>query len=135
MEDVRIAGVAFTGSTATAKTHRPHPDRRRRPRPIIPLIAETGGINAMIVDSTALPEQVVQDVVTSAFRSAGQRCSALRLLVLQEDVAERTLEMLPGAMDTLIVGDPADPRTDVGPVIDQPSYDKLMGRREAMKDR
>ena len=134
MEDVRIAGVAFTGSTATAKTiartliaddH----------RDIIPLIAETGGINAMIVDSTALPEQVVQDVVTSAFRSAGQRCSALRLLVLQEDVAERTLEMLKGAMDTLIVGDPADPRTDVGPVIDQPSYDKLMGRREAMKDR
>jgi RHH-type proline utilization regulon transcriptional repressor/proline dehydrogenase/delta 1-pyrroline-5-carboxylate dehydrogenase len=134
MEDVRIAGVAFTGSTATAKTiartliaddH----------RDIIPLIAETGGVNAMIVDSTALPEQVVLDVITSAFRSAGQRCSALRLLVLQEDVAERTLEMLSGAMDTLIVGDPADPRTDVGPVIDQPSYDKLMGRHEAMKDR
>jgi RHH-type proline utilization regulon transcriptional repressor/proline dehydrogenase/delta 1-pyrroline-5-carboxylate dehydrogenase len=134
MEDVRIAGVAFTGSTATAKTiartliaddH----------RDIIPLIAETGGINAMIVDSTALPEQVVQDVVTSAFRSAGQRCSALRLLVLQEDIAERTLEMLAGAMDSLIVGDPADPRTDVGPVIDRPSYDKLMGRREAMKER
>jgi RHH-type proline utilization regulon transcriptional repressor/proline dehydrogenase/delta 1-pyrroline-5-carboxylate dehydrogenase len=134
MEDVRIAGVAFTGSTATAK-------RIARTliadddRPIIPLIAETGGINAMIVDSTALPEQVVQDVVTSAFRSAGQRCSALRLLVLQEDVAERTLEMLSGAMDTLIAGDPADPRTDVGPVIDKPSYDKLMARREAMKDR
>src|SRR5205085_910031 len=93
MEDVRIAGVAFTGSTATAK-------RIARTliadddRPIIPLIAETGGINAMIVDSTALPEQVVQDVITSALRSAGQRCSALRLLVLQEDVAERTLEML-----------------------------------------
>jgi RHH-type proline utilization regulon transcriptional repressor/proline dehydrogenase/delta 1-pyrroline-5-carboxylate dehydrogenase len=134
MEDVRIAGVAFTGSTATAK-------RIARTliadddRPIIPLIAETGGINAMIVDSTALPEQVVQDVVTSAFRSAGQRCSALRLLVLQEDVAERTLEMLAGAMDSLIVGNPADPRTDVGPVIDKPSYEKLMGRREAMKDR
>jgi RHH-type transcriptional regulator, proline utilization regulon repressor / proline dehydrogenase / delta 1-pyrroline-5-carboxylate dehydrogenase len=134
MEDVRIAGVAFTGSTATAKTiartliaddH----------RDIIPLIAETGGINAMIVDSTALPEQVVQDVVTSAFRSAGQRCSALRLLVLQEDIAERTLEMLAGAMDSLVVGNPAEPRTDVGPVIDKPSYDKLMGRREAMKDR
>ncbi|MEA3061480.1 MAG: RHH-type transcriptional regulator, proline utilization regulon repressor / proline dehydrogenase, partial [Sphingomonadales bacterium] len=134
MEDVRIAGVAFTGSTATAKTiartliaddH----------RDIIPLIAETGGVNAMIVDSTALPEQVVLDVITSAFRSAGQRCSALRLLVLQEDVAERTLEMLSGAMETLIVGDPADPRTDVGPVIDKPSYDKLMGRREAMKGR
>ncbi|HET9640283.1 MAG TPA: L-glutamate gamma-semialdehyde dehydrogenase [Allosphingosinicella sp.] len=134
MEDVRIAGVAFTGSTATAKTiartliaddH----------RDIIPLIAETGGINAMIVDSTALAEQVVQDVVTSAFRSAGQRCSALRLLVLQEDIAERTLEMLSGAMDTLVVGNPADPRTDVGPVIDKASYDRLMGRREAMKDR
>jgi RHH-type proline utilization regulon transcriptional repressor/proline dehydrogenase/delta 1-pyrroline-5-carboxylate dehydrogenase len=134
MEDLRIAGVAFTGSTATARTiartliaddH----------RPIIPLIAETGGINAMIVDSTALPEQVVQDVITSAFRSAGQRCSALRLLVLQEDVAERTLEMLAGAMDSLIVGDPAEPGTDVGPVIDRPSYDKLMSRRQAMKDR
>jgi RHH-type proline utilization regulon transcriptional repressor/proline dehydrogenase/delta 1-pyrroline-5-carboxylate dehydrogenase len=134
MEDVRIAGVAFTGSTATAKriarTLLLDEDRR-----IIPLIAETGGINAMIVDSTALPEQVVQDVVTSAFRSAGQRCSALRLLVLQEDIAERTLEMLKGAMDSLIVGDPAEPRTDVGPVIDQPSYDKLMGHREAMRDR
>ena len=134
MEDVRIAGVAFTGSTATAKTIArtlvADDDRE-----IIPLIAETGGINAMIVDSTALPEQVVQDVVTSAFRSAGQRCSALRLLVLQEEVAERTLEMLVGAMDALIVGDPALPRTDVGPVIDRPSYDKLMGRREAMKDR
>jgi len=134
MEDTRIAGVAFTGSTATAK-------RIARTllfddaRDIIPLIAETGGINAMIVDSTALPEQVVVDVVTSAFRSAGQRCSALRLLVLQEEIAERTLEMLSGAMDTLVVGDPADPRTDVGPVIDRPSYDKLMGRRAAMNDR
>ena len=134
MEDARIGGVAFTGSTATAK-------RIARTlvaddnRPIIPLIAETGGINAMIVDSTALPEQVVQDVVTSSFRSAGQRCSALRLLLLQEDVAERTLEMLKGAMDTLIVGDPADPRTDVGPVIDQAAYDRLMGHREKMKDR
>jgi RHH-type transcriptional regulator, proline utilization regulon repressor / proline dehydrogenase / delta 1-pyrroline-5-carboxylate dehydrogenase len=134
MEDVRVAGVAFTGSTATAKTIA-RTLIADDDRSIIPLIAETGGINAMIVDSTALPEQVVQDVVTSAFRSAGQRCSALRLLVLQEDVAERTLEMLAGAMDSLVVGDPADPRTDVGPVIDQPSYDKLMGRREAMKAR
>ncbi|MEA3013273.1 MAG: RHH-type transcriptional regulator, proline utilization regulon repressor / proline dehydrogenase [Sphingomonadales bacterium] len=134
MEDVRIAGVAFTGSTATAKTIA-RTLIADDARPIIPLIAETGGINAMIVDSTALPEQVVQDVITSAFRSAGQRCSALRLLVLQEDIAERTLEMLAGAMDSLIVGDPAYPRTDVGPVIDRPSYDKLMGRREAMRDR
>ena len=100
MEDTRISGVAFTGSTATAK-HIARTLIADDHRPIIPLIAETGGINAMIVDSTALPEQVVQDVVTSAFRSAGQRCSALRLLVLQEDVAERTLEMLVGAMDTL----------------------------------
>ncbi|MEA3065297.1 MAG: RHH-type transcriptional regulator, proline utilization regulon repressor / proline dehydrogenase [Sphingomonadales bacterium] len=134
MEDVRIAGVAFTGSTATAKTIA-RTLIADDDRDIIPLIAETGGVNAMIVDSTALPEQVVQDVVTSAFRSAGQRCSALRLLVLQEEIAERTLEMLSGAMDTLVVGDPADPRTDVGPVIDRPSYDKLMERREAMKDR
>ena len=134
VEDVRIAGVAFTGSTATAK-------RIARTlladdeRPIVPLIAETGGINAMIVDSTALPEQVVQDVVTSAFRSAGQRCSALRVLLLQEEIADRTLEMLSGAMDTLIVGDPADPRTDVGPVIDRQAYDRLMGHRAASQDR
>jgi RHH-type proline utilization regulon transcriptional repressor/proline dehydrogenase/delta 1-pyrroline-5-carboxylate dehydrogenase len=129
VEDPRIAGIAFTGSTATAK-------RIARSlleddeRPLIPFIAETGGINAMIVDSTALPEQVVVDVVTSAFRSAGQRCSALRVLLLQEEIAERTLEMLAGAMDTLVVGDPADPRTDVGPVIDQGAYERLMAHRE-----
>jgi RHH-type proline utilization regulon transcriptional repressor/proline dehydrogenase/delta 1-pyrroline-5-carboxylate dehydrogenase len=129
VEDGRIAGIAFTGSTATAK-------RIAREllnddeRPIIPFIAETGGINAMIVDSTALPEQVVVDVVTSAFRSAGQRCSALRVLLLQEEIAERTLEMLAGAMDALIVGDPALPGTDVGPVIDQGAYDRLMAHRE-----
>jgi RHH-type proline utilization regulon transcriptional repressor/proline dehydrogenase/delta 1-pyrroline-5-carboxylate dehydrogenase len=133
-EDVRIAGVAFTGSTGTAK-------RIARTllmddeRPIIPLIAETGGLNAMIVDSTALPEQVVADIITSAFRSAGQRCSALRLLVLQEDIAERTLEMLSGAMDTLVLGSPADPATDVGPVIDQAAFDKLMTYREDAKAR
>jgi RHH-type proline utilization regulon transcriptional repressor/proline dehydrogenase/delta 1-pyrroline-5-carboxylate dehydrogenase len=134
VEDVRVAGVAFTGSTGTAKriarTLLADDDR-----PIVPLIAETGGLNAMIVDSTALPEQVVADIVTSAFRSAGQRCSALRLLVLQEDIAERTLEMLAGAMDTLQVGDPADPATDVGPVIDRASYDKLMGYREEARAR
>ena len=126
--DPRIVGVAFTGSTATAK-------RIARSlleddsRPLVPLIAETGGINAMIVDSTALTEQVVADVVTSAFRSAGQRCSALRLLLLQEDIADRTLEMLAGAMDTLIVGDPADPATDVGPVIDALAFKRLMDYR------
>ena len=129
VEDSRIAGIAFTGSTATAKRiARALLDDDERP--IIPFIAETGGINAMIVDSTALPEQVVMDVVTSAFRSAGQRCSALRVLLLQEEIAERTLEMLRGAMDTLVVGDPADPRTDVGPVIDQGAYDRLMAHRE-----
>jgi RHH-type proline utilization regulon transcriptional repressor/proline dehydrogenase/delta 1-pyrroline-5-carboxylate dehydrogenase len=134
VEDSRIAGIAFTGSTATAK-------RIAREllsddeRPIIPFIAETGGINAMIVDSTALPEQVVVDVVTSSFRSAGQRCSALRLLLLQEEVADRTLEMLTGAMDTLIVGDPADPATDVGPVIDRGAYDRLMAHREETRGR
>ncbi|HEX9932236.1 MAG TPA: bifunctional proline dehydrogenase/L-glutamate gamma-semialdehyde dehydrogenase PutA [Allosphingosinicella sp.] len=134
VEDVRIAGIAFTGSTATAK-------RIARTlvqdddRPLVPLIAETGGINAMIVDSTALPEQVVIDVVTSAFRSAGQRCSALRVLLLQEEIADRTLEMLAGAMDTLVVGDPADPTTDVGPVIDEGAYEKLMSHREASRSR
>ena len=126
--DPRIMGVAFTGSTATArKIARALLEDDNRP--IVPLIAETGGINAMIVDSTALPEQVVADVVTSAFRSAGQRCSALRLLLLQEEIAAGVIEMLKGAMDLLIIGDPADPRTDVGPVIDQAAYDRLMAYR------
>ncbi len=132
--DPRVMGVAFTGSTATAK-------RIARTlvadddRPIVPLIAETGGINAMIVDSTALPEQVVADVVASSFRSAGQRCSALRLLLVQEDVAETVIEMLRGAMDTLRIGDPGDPATDVGPVIDQAAFDRLMGYRDSVRDR
>ena len=127
-----IAGVAFTGSTATAKKIA-RALLEDDNRPLVPLIAETGGINAMVVDSTALAEQVVQDVVTSAFRSAGQRCSALRLLLLQEDIADRTLEMLRGAMDTLIVGDPADPATDIGPVIDDAAYAKLMAYRDTQK--
>ena len=126
--DPRIAGVAFTGSTATARKIA-RSLLEDDTRPIVPLIAETGGINAMIVDSTALPEQVVADVVTSAFRSAGQRCSALRLLLLQEEIAETTIAMLKGAMDTLRLGDPGDPATDVGPVIDQAAYDKLMAYR------
>jgi RHH-type transcriptional regulator, proline utilization regulon repressor / proline dehydrogenase / delta 1-pyrroline-5-carboxylate dehydrogenase len=114
--DPRLAGVAFTGSTAAAGAIA----RRlaERSGPIIPFIAETGGINAMIVDSTALPEQVTRDVLISAFQSAGQRCSALRLLCLQEDVAERHLEMIGGAMQTLTIGDPAMLATDVGPIID-----------------
>ncbi|WP_414714283.1 L-glutamate gamma-semialdehyde dehydrogenase [Sphingomonas sp.] len=130
--DPRILGVAFTGSTATAKKIA-RSLLEDDDRPIVPLIAETGGINAMIVDSTALPEQVVADVVTSSFRSAGQRCSALRLLLLQEDIADGVIAMLKGAMDLLVLGDPADPRTDVGPVIDQGAYDRLMGYRAAPK--
>ncbi|MGN6268941.1 MAG: L-glutamate gamma-semialdehyde dehydrogenase [Sphingomonas sp.] len=132
--DLRVQGVAFTGSTGTARRIA-QSLLAAEERAIVPLIAETGGINAMIVDSTALPEQVVTDVVTSSFRSAGQRCSALRLLLLQEDIAEGTIEMLKGAMDLLVVGDPGDPATDVGPVIDQAAYDKLMSYRDAAHDR
>jgi RHH-type proline utilization regulon transcriptional repressor/proline dehydrogenase/delta 1-pyrroline-5-carboxylate dehydrogenase len=110
-----LAGVAMTGSTATALTI--NRSLAARSGAIVPLIAETGGLNAMIVDSTALPEQVVDDVVSSAFMSAGQRCSALRLLFLQDDIADQVLEMIAGAMDELVIGDPADLKTDVGPVI------------------
>jgi RHH-type proline utilization regulon transcriptional repressor/proline dehydrogenase/delta 1-pyrroline-5-carboxylate dehydrogenase len=92
---------------------------------IVPLIAETGGLNAMIVDSTALPEQVVDDVVSSAFMSAGQRCSALRLLFLQDDIADQVIDMIAGAMDELIIGDPADLKTDLGPVITAAAADGL----------
>ena len=133
VRDPRIDGVAFTGSTTTARRiARAIIDDEQRP--LVPLIAETGGINAMIVDSTALTEQVVQDVIISAFRSAGQRCSALRLLLVQEDVFDRTLEMLKGAMDTLIVGDPGDPATDVGPVIDSASWERLETYRLSVRD-
>src|SRR3546814_14362910 len=85
----------------------------------MPLIAETGGINAMIVDSTALPEQVVRDIIISVFQSAGKRCSALRLLLLQEEIEERTLELLSAAMETLFVRDPGEAKTEGGPVLDQ----------------
>jgi RHH-type proline utilization regulon transcriptional repressor/proline dehydrogenase/delta 1-pyrroline-5-carboxylate dehydrogenase len=118
-----LAGVAFTGSTATAASI--NRVLAGRDGPIVPLIAETGGVNAMIVDATALPEQVVDDVVTSAFASAGQRCSALRVLYLQEEVADRVIEMLIGAMQCLKIGDPADPSTDVGPVITRAAAEKL----------
>jgi RHH-type transcriptional regulator, proline utilization regulon repressor / proline dehydrogenase / delta 1-pyrroline-5-carboxylate dehydrogenase len=114
--DPRVAGVAFTGGTDTARQI--NAALAARPGPLATLIAETGGINAMIVDSSALPEQAVQDVLTSAFRSAGQRCSALRLLCVQEDVAERTIGMLTGAMEELRLGDPGLLSTDIGPVID-----------------
>jgi RHH-type transcriptional regulator, proline utilization regulon repressor / proline dehydrogenase / delta 1-pyrroline-5-carboxylate dehydrogenase len=114
--DARVAGVAFTGSTETALKIRAAMAANLAPS--APLIAETGGLNAMLVDSTALPEQAVRDILASSFQSAGQRCSALRCLYLQEDVAETVKEMLYGAMDELALGDPLDLFTDVGPVID-----------------
>ena len=132
--DVRISGVVFTGSVPTAKAIA-RSLLADNDRPLVPLIAETGGLNAMIVDSTALSEQVVRDVILSGFQSAGQRCSALRLLLLQEEIADHTLEMLRGAMDTLVVGDPCDPATDIGPVIDQAAYDSLMAYRASVTDR
>ncbi len=112
----RIDGVCFTGSTETAQAI--NRAMASAAGPEAPLIAETGGINGMIVDSTALPEQAVQDVLDSAFRSAGQRCSALRVLYVQEDVADGFLEMLFGAMDELRLGDPWSMSTDIGPIID-----------------
>jgi RHH-type proline utilization regulon transcriptional repressor/proline dehydrogenase/delta 1-pyrroline-5-carboxylate dehydrogenase len=111
-----IAGVAFTGSTDTARAI--NRSLANRNGPIVPLIAETGGQNAMIVDSSALPEQVTRDVVASSFQSAGQRCSALRVLFVQDDVADSMLDMIAGAMKALTVGDPSKLTTDVGPVID-----------------
>jgi RHH-type proline utilization regulon transcriptional repressor/proline dehydrogenase/delta 1-pyrroline-5-carboxylate dehydrogenase len=118
-----IAGVVFTGSTDVARAI--NRALAARDGPIVPLIAETGGINAMIVDATALPEQVADDVVTSAFRSAGQRCSALRLLFVQEDVADRMIEMIAGAARELAIGDPRDVATHVGPVIDAEAKERL----------
>ncbi len=114
--DPRVDGVVFTGSTTTAQAI--HRAMAENLAPSAPLIAETGGLNAMIVDSTALPEQAVRDIVTSAFQSAGQRCSALRCLYVQEDIADRVLSLLYGAMDRLRLGDPWKMETDVGPVID-----------------
>jgi RHH-type transcriptional regulator, proline utilization regulon repressor / proline dehydrogenase / delta 1-pyrroline-5-carboxylate dehydrogenase len=131
--DPRISGVVFTGSVPTAKAIARNL-LADDDRPLVPLIAETGGLNAMFVDSTALSEQVVRDVIISGFQSAGQRCSALRLLLLQEEIAESTLEMLAGAMDELVVGDPSDPANDIGPVIDQAAYDRLMTYRASMAD-
>ncbi len=118
-----IAGVVFTGSTEVARSI--NRVLAGKDGPIVPLIAETGGINAMIADATALPEQVADDVVTSAFRSAGQRCSALRLLFIQEDVADRMIEMIVGAARELKIGDPSDPATHVGWVIDDDAKKRL----------
>ncbi|ANY19201.1 Bifunctional protein PutA [Tsuneonella dongtanensis] len=121
--DPRIAGVAFTGSTATAQAI--NRSLAAREGPIATLVAETGGQNAMIVDSSALPEQVTRDVVASAFQSAGQRCSALRVLYLQDDVADDMLRMIKGAFEALGIGDPARLATDVGPVIDEDARQAL----------
>jgi RHH-type proline utilization regulon transcriptional repressor/proline dehydrogenase/delta 1-pyrroline-5-carboxylate dehydrogenase len=129
--DPRIAGVAFTGSTATAQAINRSLAAREGPLGI--LIAETGGQNAMIVDSSALPEQVTRDVVNSAFQSAGQRCSALRVLYLQDDVAEGMLAMIKGAFEALNVGDPEKLETDVGPVIDAEAKQALDDHVAAMK--
>ncbi len=118
-----IAGVAFTGSTEVARSI--NRTLAAKDGPIVPLIAETGGINAMIVDATALPEQVADDVVTSAFRSAGQRCSALRLLYVQDDVADRMIEMIAGAARELKIGDVSDVSVQVGPVIDAEAKQRL----------
>ncbi|MEZ8039012.1 bifunctional proline dehydrogenase/L-glutamate gamma-semialdehyde dehydrogenase PutA [Vibrio sp. 1F263] len=125
-----IAGVAFTGSTPTAQ--RINVSLATRNAKPVPFIAETGGQNAMIVDSTALPEQVVRDVIRSAFASAGQRCSALRVLYIQEDIADRVVGLIHGAMDELSVGIPHLHKTDVGPVIDQNAKQKLMAHLENM---
>lgn len=122
-EDPRIQGLCFTGSTRTAQAINAAMAENGAPDAF--LVAETGGLNAMIVDSTALPEQVVRDVIASAFQSAGQRCSALRVLFLQEDIAEQLTEMLFGAMDELRLGDPWSLATDVGPVIDDAARERL----------
>jgi RHH-type proline utilization regulon transcriptional repressor/proline dehydrogenase/delta 1-pyrroline-5-carboxylate dehydrogenase len=118
-----LAGVAFTGSTATATTI--NRALANRDGAILPLIAETGGVNAMVVDATALPEQVVDDAVVSAFTSAGQRCSALRVLYVQEEIADRVINMLVGAMKCLVIGDPSELATDLGPVISEEAQQRL----------
>jgi RHH-type proline utilization regulon transcriptional repressor/proline dehydrogenase/delta 1-pyrroline-5-carboxylate dehydrogenase len=131
--DRRIAGVVFTGSTEVARLI--NRALAAKDGPIVPLIAETGGVNAMIVDATALPEQVTDDVIASAFRSAGQRCSAMRLLCVQDDVADRVFDMVVGAARELNLGDPRDLATHVGPVIDADAKGKLDRWVAAMEGR
>jgi RHH-type proline utilization regulon transcriptional repressor/proline dehydrogenase/delta 1-pyrroline-5-carboxylate dehydrogenase len=123
VDDPRVAGVAFTGSTEVGQAI--NRALAAKEGAIVPLIAETGGINAMIVDATALPEQVTDDVVASIFRSAGQRCSALRLLCVQDDIAGPLIEMIAGAARELALGDPRDPAIHVGPVIDEEAKERL----------
>jgi RHH-type proline utilization regulon transcriptional repressor/proline dehydrogenase/delta 1-pyrroline-5-carboxylate dehydrogenase len=132
--DARVKGVIFTGSTEVAQLiNRTLAKRSVAEGADIPLIAETGGQNAMIVDSSALPEQVVQDAISSAFDSAGQRCSALRVLFLQEDIADKTIKMLKGAMGELNIGNPDRLVTDIGPVIDSEAQQNLLNHIETMK--
>ncbi|MBB3982361.1 RHH-type proline utilization regulon transcriptional repressor/proline dehydrogenase/delta 1-pyrroline-5-carboxylate dehydrogenase [Sphingobium fontiphilum] len=125
-----VDGVAFTGGTDTAASI--NRALAARPGPIIPFIAETGGLNGMFVDTTALREQVVDDVILSAFGSAGQRCSALRLLFVPEESADHLIETLKGALDALVIGDPADPASDVGPVIDEEARAALIAHRDRL---
>ncbi|MEN8180362.1 MAG: bifunctional proline dehydrogenase/L-glutamate gamma-semialdehyde dehydrogenase PutA [Pseudomonadota bacterium] len=128
--DARVAGVSFTGSTETARTI--NQTMAARPGPIIPFIAETGGLNAMIVDSSALAEQAVSDILVSAFNSAGQRCSALRILLVQDEIAPGIIRMLSGAMRELMIGDPSRLATDVGPVIDAAARQTLQTHVERL---
>ncbi len=130
VSDSRIQGVVFTGSTETAKSI--NKTLAQSSGPIIPLIAETGGVNAMIADSSSLPEQLVSDIISSAFDSAGQRCSALRILFLQEEIADKVLTMLQGAMAELTVGNPLELSTDVGPVIDVDARKALLAHMEKL---
>jgi RHH-type transcriptional regulator, proline utilization regulon repressor / proline dehydrogenase / delta 1-pyrroline-5-carboxylate dehydrogenase len=131
VKDARVAGVAFTGSNETGwAIQKALADRRGA---IVPFIAETGGLNAMIADSSALPEQVIRDLVRSAFDSAGQRCSAARLFFVQEEVAEPMIEMLVGAVEALEIGDPLDYATDVGPVIDEEAMERLEAHKARMQ--
>ncbi|HEX5767865.1 MAG TPA: bifunctional proline dehydrogenase/L-glutamate gamma-semialdehyde dehydrogenase PutA, partial [Burkholderiales bacterium] len=129
--DPQISGVAFTGSVETAR--RINEALAKRGGAIVPLIAETGGVNAMIVDASALPEQVVDDTVVSAFQSAGQRCSAQRILFVDEGCAARVMRLLAGALAELKVGDPAEPDTDIGPIIDAPSRNALLNHIERLR--
>ncbi len=126
----KVAGVVFTGSTQVAKIIQRA--LAAKEGAIVPLIAETGGINAMLVDSTALPEQVADAVVQSAFRSAGQRCSALRLLCVHDSIADGVIEMIQGAAKELVTGDPAQLATDVGPVIDREAFDGISGHLQRL---
>lgn len=129
----QCAGVAFTGSTEVARLIAQ--SLASRNAPLVPLIAETGGINAMVVDSTALPEQVIDAVITSGARSAGQRCSALRLLCVQEDIADELIAGIAGALEVLRVGDPLDPSTDVGPIIDRAALLRLQDYERELANR